>query len=107
MAPVTMPARAVGSTTRSTTFHSGTPRARPASRSEAGTSRTISSVVRTTIGSMMTASATPPATAENRRMGRTTSVYAKIPMTIDGTPLSTSARKRTAHGRRRSRDSAR
>ena len=30
-----------------------------------------------------------------------------LPMTIDGTPFSTSARKRAIHGRRRSRDSAR
>src|SRR2546422_3428797 len=37
-----------------------------------------SSVVRSTIGSMITASATPPASAEKRRMGRTTTVYAKI-----------------------------
>ena len=69
-----MPARAVGRTTRSTTFHSGMPSASAASRSDEGTRRTISSLVRTTIGSMMTASATAPANAENRRIGSTTSV---------------------------------
>ena len=99
--------RAVGTTTRRRTFHCGIPSASPASRSDAGTSRTISSVVRMTIGSMMTASATAPARAENRRMGRTRIVYAKIPMTIDGTPLSASARKRTSRVSRRSRESAR
>ena len=68
-----MPARAVGSTTCSTTFHSGIPSASAASRKEAGTRRTSSSLVRTTIGSMITARATAPASAENRRMGSTTS----------------------------------
>ena len=32
-------------------------------------------------------------------MGTTTSSQAKIPMTMDGSPLSTSARKRTATAR--------
>jgi len=49
-------------------------RAPAASRSDAGTSRTISSLVRTTIGSMITARAKPPASAEKRRMGSTISV---------------------------------
>ena len=39
--------------------------------------------------------AKPPAIALKRLTGRTTSPYAKIPITIDGTPLSTSAANRT------------
>ena len=35
-----------------------------------------------------------------RRMGKTTIVYAKIPKTIEGTPLSTSAMNRTTPGSR-------
>ena len=107
MTPVMIPARAVGSTTRRITFHSGSPSASAASRNELGTSRIISSVVRSTIGNMITASAMPPAKAEKCCRGRTTTAYAKMPMTIDGTPFSRSARNLTTHGMRRSVDSAR
>jgi hypothetical protein len=49
----------------------GTPSASAASRSVSGTSRTSSSVVRVTVGSIRMASATPPASAEKRFMLRT------------------------------------
>ena len=63
MIPVTIPAAAVGITTRSVVFHCGIPSASDASRTLWGTSRTISSVVRMTVGISITPSATPPASA--------------------------------------------
>jgi len=59
-----------------------------------GTSRTISSVVRVTIGIMRIARATAPASAEKPFIGRTSQVHAKMPMMIEGAPFMTSARKR-------------
>ena len=43
------------------------------------------------VGSIRSASAIPPASAENRPIGITTSPYAATPTTIEGTPDSTSA----------------
>src|SRR5215469_11597840 len=63
-APVTMPARATGTVTSSVDFQAGIPSASAPSRITPGTSRTASSVVRTTIGSMMTDSATAAEYAE-------------------------------------------
>ena len=60
MTPVTMPAIAVGSTTLMIVRHLGTPRAYDASRSSSGTSLSISSVERTTIGIISTDSAIEP-----------------------------------------------
>ncbi|HWG53718.1 MAG TPA: hypothetical protein VN677_10525 [Gemmatimonadaceae bacterium] len=57
--------------------------------------RTISSVVRVTMGIIMAPSATPPESAEKCPTGRTRNCQAKIPMTIDGRPFSTSDKKRT------------
>ena len=74
MTPVMMPARAAGMTTRRLTIQSGRPSPRPASRSALGTRRTISSVVRSTIGIRIRPSAKPPASAEKRRIGITTTV---------------------------------
>ena len=53
-------------------------------------------MVRATIGTRMHASATPPARALKRPVGRTTSVQAKMPMTMEGIPFSVSATKRTS-----------
>ncbi len=61
MMPVVMPAMDVGSTTFTMVSHFGTPRANDASRSSFGTSRSISSLDRTTTGIMSTARATAPA----------------------------------------------
>ena len=52
----------------------GAPSAAPASRSEFGTSRSMSSVVRTMTGTAMMASATPPAQPEYPPIGLTMSV---------------------------------
>ena len=64
MTPVTMPGSAVGSTIRRMVRHLGTPSAYEPSRSAAGTSRSISSVARTTVGSMSTDSASAAAKPE-------------------------------------------
>ena len=53
-------------------------------------------MVRATIGARMHASATPPASAENRPVGRTIHAHAKMPITIDGMPFSVSATNRTS-----------
>ena len=60
MTPVTMPATAVGSTTLTIVCHFGTPRAYDASRRSSGTSRSISSDERTTIGIISRDRATAP-----------------------------------------------
>ncbi len=52
-------------------FHFGAPRATAASRSAVGISRSMSSVVRTTIGITITASATQPAKPEKPPAGAT------------------------------------
>ena len=49
-----------------------TPSASEASRSDRGTRRTSSSVLRASVGTIRTASAAPPASAEKRRIGSTT-----------------------------------
>ena len=74
IAPVAIPEAAAGSTTPVVTLHCGAPSASAPSRKEVGTSLSISSVVRVTIGIMITASATPPASAENCRIGSTIKV---------------------------------
>jgi len=61
MIPVVIPGSAARSDTLVTIFQTGAPNASAASRSVEGTSRSISSVVRVTIGSIRMASATPPA----------------------------------------------
>ena len=43
---------------------------------------------------MMMPSAKPPASAEKCPIGKTITVYAKMPMTMDGTPMRASTRKR-------------
>ena len=68
---------------------------RPIDSHDLSTVRTISSVVRVTSGIIMAPSAAPPASAEKCPNGRTRNCHAKMPMTIDGRPLSTSARNRT------------
>ncbi len=59
-APVSSPARAVGSTTRTTIRQRGDPRARAASRRESGTRSRTTSAERVTTGSMSSARATEP-----------------------------------------------
>ena len=51
--------------------------------------------MRVTIGIIIAPSAIPPARAEKCFTGLTRSSHAKMPITIEGKPLSTSARKRT------------
>src|SRR3954453_23167145 len=93
--PVRMPGSAAGTMTLKTARPRVAPRASAPSRRPPGTRRSNSSVVRTTIGIISSPSATPPAMALKRFTGSTTMPYAKMPTTIDGTPLSTSAAKRT------------
>ena len=59
--PVSRPARAARTQISNTTFQCGQPRAAAASRIETGTSRSMSSVVRTTIGITSTTRAAMPA----------------------------------------------
>ena len=63
MTPVAIPEKAVGMTTSTTVFHLGSPNAYDASRSESGTSFSISSVDRRTVGSMRRTSARDAAIA--------------------------------------------
>src|SRR5579872_5100992 len=95
-APVTMPARAHGTVTKTMAFHASTPSAKAPSRIAGLTSLTASSVVRTMMGNMMMESATAAALAEKCFCGTTTIVYANTPMAMDGTPVRTSLKKRTA-----------
>ncbi len=94
MTPVVMPAIEVGRTIFTTVRHFGTPSAYDASRSSLGTSRSISSVDRTTTGIMRTASAIDP--MKPIRMpgpkNSANSAYANRPATIDGMPVMTSTR---------------
>ena len=59
-----MPPNAVGMTTFAIVFHFGTPSAYDASRSESGTSLSISSVDRSTTGSISSTRAMPTAKRE-------------------------------------------
>ena len=76
--------------------HLGTPRARDASRSSLGTIRSISSLLRTTVGTMSTVRATAPAIAFLVPMPKIVAHSAKAnrPATIEGMPVMTSTRKR-------------
>ena len=64
MQPVMMPGDAVRRLTARIVFHFGTPSASAASRRLEGTVASISSVVRVIVGTIIIASATPPAKAE-------------------------------------------
>jgi hypothetical protein len=94
--PVTIPGSAAGTSTRNVVRQCGTPSASDDSRTPLGTRRSISSEVRATIGSISTARATPPAHAEKLPNGNTRMVKANKPITMEGMPVSTSSRKRTA-----------
>ncbi len=98
--PVRMPLRAAGRTTPRVVRQRVKPSARAPSLISRGTRRTISSVVRVTMGRSMMASASPPASAEKCPMDTTTHAHTKIPITMDGIPFITSVRKRTAFARR-------
>ena len=67
-----------------------------ASRILDGTRLIASSAVSRTVGSISSASATPPAGAENSPVTTTTVAKANTPARIDGSPVSTLAAKRTA-----------
>ena len=103
---VTIPGMAVRSTTVDALRHLENPNATAASFKADGTSFTISSVARVTNGMMSNPSAIPPASAENRPDGRTTSSHTKTPSTMEGRPLKTSATKATIVARRVPRRSA-
>src|SRR6202046_141224 len=93
--PVSMPPLAAGSTTVTIVFHLLAPRAIAPSRRLPGTALRNSSVLRTVIGITIIPNATPPANAEKCFTGNTTSEYAKIPITMEGTPFSRSVVYRT------------
>ena len=102
MTPVMMPPIEVGTTTLMIVRHFGTPRAYDASRRSSGTSRSISSVERTTIGIISSDSATEPP-KPNRICGpkiSTNRASANRPATIDGMPVITSTRKVIQRARR-------
>src|SRR5215204_1274662 len=94
VAPVAIPPTAVGRTTPRTVRQRLAPSAKLASRRWPGTSLSTSCVERATSGSMITASATDPASAL-WWWPTISSVKTKIPITIDGTPFSTSSASRT------------
>ena len=71
--PVIMPRRAARTQTSSTTFQCAAPRAAAASRIDSGTSRSMSSLVRTTIGITRIDKATTPAQPEKWWNGATSS----------------------------------
>ena len=73
----------------------GRPSAAAASRSGLGTSSSMSSVVRATMGVTISASAIEPASAEKWPIGTTTSSYTNRPMMIDGALSRMSLMKRT------------
>src|ERR1019366_2176608 len=62
--PVAMPRDAAGITTVQTAFHLAAPKAKAPSRSDCGTARKNSSVLRRTMGISITPRAKPPARAE-------------------------------------------
>ncbi len=94
--PVRMPGRAVGKITQVTTCVGVAPMPIAASRILAGTRLIASSAVSRIVGTIRSASATPPAGAENSPVATTTVAYANTPARIDGRPVSTLAAKRTA-----------
>src|ERR1043165_4441234 len=98
--PVRMPGSAAGRMTEKTARLRVAPRASAPSRNPDGTRRSNSSVVRTTIGSIGRRRGEPSEIALKCLTGRTARAYAKMPLTIDGTPFSTSAAKRTADEKR-------
>ena len=91
-----MPGSAAGTMTEKAARARVAPRARDPSRRLPGTRFRSSSVVRVMMGIIMNPRASPPASAEKCFTGSTARPYAKMPMTIDGTPFSTSAVKRTS-----------
>src|SRR5439155_7494651 len=109
MTPVMMPGAAVGSTILRMVFHFGMPSAYAPSRSAVGTSRNISSADRTTVGSISTDRASEAANPvwlgrpSGLNSGETTctqNASTNRPATIDGIPVITSTKKRTARARR-------
>ena len=94
MMPLMIPGSAVGITTFRMVRHCGIPNANDASRSSSGTSLSISSVLRTTTGSMSStrASDTAKALCGNPSVA-IQSANTNSAATIDGTPARTSTMK--------------
>src|ERR1700712_2238669 len=82
--PVTMPLTDAFNVIDVTIFHFGVQSEKAASRSAFGTSRSMFSVVRITIGICSNASAITPAQPLKRPECATTTAYTKKPITIDG-----------------------
>ena len=93
--PVTIPPSDVGITTFTTVFQCRAPNAALASRNETGTRFSTSCVERAMSGTSMIASATPAIQAA-WPWPTTSKPKMKIPITTDGTPLSTSRERRTS-----------
>ena len=92
--PVMIPPTDARSVIFSTMRHFGVPSAKAASRSAFGTSFSMFSVVRITIGICSSASAITPAQPEKRPDFATTIAYTNRPMTIDGADSRMSLMKR-------------
>src|SRR5207245_1965551 len=73
------------------------PSASAPSRIARGTVRRNSSVLRSVMGIIIKPSANPPASVEKCLNGSTTTLYAKIPITMEGTPFNRSATYRTTN----------
>ena len=98
-----MPPIVCGRTIESVVRQRGTPSARLASRSELGTSASTSIVERATSGSIRHASANAPA-KPLWPCPTTTRPKTKMPITIAGTPFSTSSARPTRRADRRRRE---
>ncbi len=86
-----MPRYAAGTITVTIVFHLLAPSAMAPSRSIRGTLFRNSSVLRSVIGIIIMPSAKAPAYAEKCLNGSTTKLYAKMPITMEGTPFNKSA----------------
>src|SRR5690348_908239 len=94
--PVSIAGAAVGNTTLVTTCVGVAPIPIAASRILAGTPLIASFAVSKTVGNIKSASATPPAGAENLPVATTITAKLKTPARIEGNPVSTFAAKLTA-----------
>src|SRR5688572_473312 len=93
--PVRIPCFALGRTMDKVIFAFDIPREWPASRSEYGTIFKVSSVTLTTIGIIIIDRETAPAKTEKEPMDKTMITYPTMPITIDGSPVSTSLKNLT------------
>ena len=93
--PVRIPFFALGRTIDKVIFAFEIPREWPASRSEYGTIFNVSSVTLTTIGIIIIERETAPAKTEKEPIDKTMITYPTMPITIDGSPVSTSLKNLT------------